>query len=170
MTPHGTAWLLAASIAAVATALSASIAMGGPPATRPATPPPEPTPQLTPEQVVKVVLAGLKSNDATDGGIRIAFAFASPGNQAVTGPIERFIPLVKNPLYAPLLNHRSATVRELAVKDGEAAELVTLVDSAGHPAFYLFTLSKHPDAGKLKDCWLTDGVTRVEPKESKLQA
>ena len=109
-------------------------------------------------------MAALKANDATDNGIRVTFTFASPDNQQATGPIERFIPLVKNEAYAPLLNHRSCDVREVGVKDDQAVEMVTVVDAAGHAVRYVFQLSKQHDAGPLKDCWMTDGVIRVEPK------
>ena len=131
---------------------------------KPAPPPPAPTPQLTPSQVVKVVMAALQANDATDSGIRVTFSFASPGNQQVTGPVDRFIPMVKGPAYAPMLNHKTATVREVTLKDDQAAELVTVIDAAGHAAYYVFQLSKQHEAGPLKDCWMTDGVIRVEPK------
>jgi hypothetical protein len=55
-------------------------------------------------------------------------------------------------------------VRELGVKDDQAAEMVTVIDAAGQATHYVFQLSKQHDAGPLKDCWMTDGVIRVEPK------
>ncbi len=151
-----------AAVCLMALCGSASIAFAEdrkPPATQPA-----PTPQLSPEQVVKVVVAALKANDAGDSGIRITFAFASPANQEMTGPIDRFIPMVKTPAYAPLVNHQSSSVKELGVKGDQAAEMVTVIDAAGNVAHYVFQLSKQHDAGPLKDCWMTDGVIRVEPK------
>ena len=36
----------------------------------------------------------------------LTWNFASPANKQVTGPIERFIPMVKTPAYEPML-HRS---------------------------------------------------------------
>ena len=33
------------------------------------------------------------------------FGFASPENQAATGPVERFEALLRNPMYRPLLEH-----------------------------------------------------------------
>ena len=160
MSVHGTAGVIGLCLLALCTTARIAFADDH----KPALSPPGPTPQLTPEQVVKVVVAALAANDAADNGIRITFRFASPANQQVTGPIERFIPLVKNAAYAPLVNHKTAVVRELAVKGDQAAELVTVTDGAGHEAHYVFQLSKQHDAGPLKDCWMTDGVIRVEPQ------
>ena len=165
MTVHGTVGLFGLCLLSLCTAAAIAFADDA----KPAPPPPAPSPKLSPADVVKVVVAALKANDANDNGIRVTFTFASPSNQQATGPIERFIPLVKNPAYAPLLNHKSSAVRELAVKDDQAAEMVTVIDPAGHATHYVFQLSKQHDAGPLKDCWMTDGVIRVEPKKEGAQ-
>ena len=44
-----------------------------------------------------------------------------------------------------------------------AEQTVTLIAADGDVATYLFRLSKQRD-GEFKDCWMTDGVIRVEPK------
>jgi hypothetical protein len=123
---------------------------------------PVPDKKLTPGQVVKIVMDALKNNDATDSGIAITFDFASPSNKEVTGPLERFIPMVKNETYAPMLNHKSAKYGKVLIKDDVAQQAVTLVDSTGKEAAYVFQLSKQTD-GDLKGCWMTDGVMRIEP-------
>ena len=41
---------------------------------------------------------------------------------------------------------------------------MTVTDAAGNKTYFMFQLSKQHDAGPLKDCWMTDGVIRVEPK------
>src|SRR4051812_33213541 len=69
---------------------------------------PVPSPDLAPQDVVKTVMDALRNNDEKDTGIRITFSFASPGNREFTGPIDRFIAMVKDPAYAPMLNHKSA--------------------------------------------------------------
>jgi hypothetical protein len=134
--------------------------------TRPAATQPSPSPDLAPKEVVKTILDALEKNNANDSGIKTAWKFASPANQKATGPLQRFIPMVKNPAYGALLNHKSAKIREIAVKDDQAAELVTLTDSAGNSAYFVFQLSKQTDAA-CKDCWMTDGVFRVEPPDGK---
>lgn len=124
---------------------------------------PTPTPDLSPAQVVRVVMDALKNNDADDSGIAVTFDFASPGNKEATGPLARFIPMVKSPVYGPMLNHRSSTVGKVLVRDDEAQALVTLIDAKGEKAAYVFRLSRQPDDGDPPNCWLTDGVIRVKP-------
>lgn len=126
---------------------------------------PVPSPDLTPGQVVRIVMDALKNNDAKDGGIAVAFDFASPSNKKITGPLPRFIPMVKNPMYAPMINHKSATLSKVMVRDDEAQVVVTLVDAKGEEAAYVFRLSKQPPDGEPADCWMTDGVIRVDPRE-----
>lgn len=130
---------------------------GDAPAKRPA-----PDPALKPDEVVRAVMDALKENDEKDSGIAVAFDFASPANQEVTGPLERFAPMVKSPAYAPMLNHKSATYGKLQVRETVAQQLVTVADADGKEAAYVFRLSKQAE-GDHKDCWMTDGVIRVEP-------
>jgi hypothetical protein len=126
---------------------------------------PKPDPKLTPGQVVRIVMDALKKNDAKDNGIVVTFDFASPANKEATGPLERFIPMVKGAAYAPMLNYKSAKYsKTLLLEDDQAMIAVSVVDAKGEVAFYMFQLSKQSE-GDLKDCWMTDGVTRVKPGE-----
>jgi len=121
----------------------------------------DPDPKLSPEQVMHVVLDALKANNADDDGIRTTFRFASPANREMTGPVERFIPMVKNPAYRVLVNHKSAKVGRVEQKGDRAAAFVLVVDANGHAAYFVWQLSRQKE-GELKDCWLTDGVAPVE--------
>ena len=164
MVPHFAIWLTGVCLMVVFSS-SASIALAagqrleGNPAP---TTLPSPKPELSPKAVTKLVLDALSKNDANDTGIKTTFKFASPGNQQATGPVERFIPMVKSPQYAPLVNSQTNEVRELQVDGDTAAELAVVTDANGDKAFYIFQLSKQAD-GDLKNCWMTDGVMRVEP-------
>ncbi len=122
-----------------------------------------PNPDLTPDQVVSIQLAALKQNDVPtpDFGIAVAFRFASPENKQVTAPLERFIELVHNPLYAPMLNYDGDERGAMNIVGNRAEQKVVLIDKTGKAASYLFVLSKQP-AGEYKDCWMTDGVVRLE--------
>jgi hypothetical protein len=152
---------LPAALVTVATLfLVASIAF---PAEKPVTRPvvTAPDPAWSPEQVMRAVLDALRENNANDDGIRTTFKFASPANQAVTGPVERFIPMVKNPAYRALINHKSAKVGKVERKDDRAAAYVLVVDANGRAAYFVWQLSKQKE-GPLKDCWMTDGVAPVQ--------
>ena len=63
-----------------------------------------PNPSLNPSDVVKMQLTAMQQNDESNLGIEVTFRFASPSNRRYTGPLERFIRLVKNPSYKHLLN------------------------------------------------------------------
>ena len=73
-----------------------------------------PEPKLKPNDVVRLQLLAMQQNDDSDFGIEVTFRFASPANKKQTGPLKRFISLVRNPSYRPLLNHINATFIELS--------------------------------------------------------
>lgn len=120
---------------------------------------PQPSPELAPGVVVKIQVDALAHNAEMpeDGGIRIAFRFASPANRATTGPIEHFVRILKSPAYRPLLDHRTAKFGQ-AVVDGEQAAMgVTLTTRDGRRLVYLFFLSRQ-HAADCDGCWMTDSV------------
>ena len=121
-----------------------------------------PSPLLGPGQVIGLQLAALRHNDEPneDDGIRTAFRFASPGNREVTGPIGVFIELVKNPLYAPLIDHQKADRGPVSVEGDTAQQLVRVVGPDGEEAAYLFQLGRQR-GGEYDRCWMTEGVMRV---------
>ena len=127
----------------------------------------EPSPNLTPQEVVEAQLAALRTNDepSPDDGIRTAFRFASPENKRSTGPIERFIEMVKNPLYAPLLNHRTAHLSDTTQKDDLARIKVTLVGADGQESAFVWILAR-VNSEECAGCWMTATVMRVDAKDS----
>lgn len=126
--------------------------------------PTNPDPSLTPVQVIDAVLAALKNNHPdTDDGLRTTFRFASPANQRNTGPADRFVAMVKKPPYDALINHRSARIKPIEIDDGRAVCLVRVVAQDGHRTYFLWNLSKQSADGPLNNCWMTDGVSPIEP-------
>jgi hypothetical protein len=125
-----------------------------------------PSPDLTPEQVVKIQLTAMEHNDdpTPDAGLATTFHFASPGNQKQTGPLEKFIKMVKSDAYGPLINHKSAELGKTHTDDHTTQILVKITGSDNHVSLFLFVLSKQPD-GQYKDCWMTDGVMRIRPED-----
>lgn len=124
--------------------------------------PTEPNPKLTAEAVVAAQLHALAHNDEPqpDQGIRIAFRFASPDNKKTTGPVDRFIRMVRGPTYALMLNHRSARFGEMMMVEDSARQKVTLTTADGGRATYVFILSKQPGP-PCPGCWMTDAVIRT---------
>lgn len=129
---------------------------------------PSPKPEHKPEAVIGFQLEAMRMNDSPtpDSGIKTAFRFASPENRLVTGPIEKFISLVKNPIYRPLLNHKEATREAIRVLNNAAQQRVRITTADGDVVFFIFTLSKQ-ESGEYKDCWMTEAVEREEEVERK---
>ena len=115
-------------------------------------------PELKPNDVVRLQLLAMQQNDESDIGIEVTFRFASPANKKQTGPLKRFIRLVRNPSYRPLLNHINATFLELNIEEDFAVQDVIITTSNGERIGYRFRLSiqKGP---LFPGCWMTDSVT-----------
>lgn len=130
----------------------------------------EPEPELTPRQVVEAQLAAMQHNDdpEPDAGIRTAFQFASPSNREMTGPVERFIEIVKQPGYDALLNHRQSSLSDTTRKGDQARIKVHLIGADGQEAAFVWILSKQGGA-PYEGCWMTDSVFRVDIGNSPFQ-
>ena len=116
-----------------------------------------PDPELKPNDVVKLQLLAMQQNDDSDFGIEVTFRFASPSNKIQTGPLKRFIRLVRNPSYRPLLNHINATFLELNIEEDFAVQDVIITTSNGERIGFRFRLSLQK--GTLyPGCWMTDSV------------
>ena len=122
-----------------------------------------PNPKYNPQEVVRIQLAALARNNDPhqDAGIEITFRFASPANRMMTGPLGRFIQLLYNPLYSPMLEHRAAKFGELIREKDNARLSVILTAADGERVGYLFVLSKQKK-GQYDQCWMTDSVIRYE--------
>ncbi len=123
---------------------------------------PQPSPALSAAEVIGVQLRALRNNDTPepDAGIALAFEFASPANQAVTGPLDRFTLLVHSPVYQALLNFRAVQRGAMIVADDQAQESVLILDAEGKTAVFVFALSQQ-SGGPYNGCWMTDGVLRA---------
>ena len=123
---------------------------------------PHPSPDLAPFTVVKIQLEALQNNDIVpdNQGIRLAFRFTSPSNQAVVGPIDRFIELVKNPLYSPLIGFEEANLDTFELAGDTARQRVRLRYRKEWIVSYIFALSRQ-QGSEYEDCWMTDTVLRV---------
>ena len=116
-----------------------------------------PNPNLKADEIVMIQLEAMKQNDQTNKGIEITFRFASPKNKIQTGPLSRFITLVKNPAYKHLLNHLGATFLDLQIDGNQAIQEVIINTAKGSLKGFRFYLSRQIDF-KYKGCWMTDAV------------
>ena len=122
-----------------------------------------PNPEFSPEEVVRIQLDALANNNTPyqDAGIEIAFRFASPANKETTGPLSRFIKLVHNPIYNPMLNHETAQFGDLVLENLQAFLPVFLTASDGKRVGYMFILRKQ-EGTAYDQCWMTEAVMRLE--------
>jgi Domain of unknown function (DUF4864) len=120
---------------------------------------PQPRPELSPDDVIRIQLDAMRDNDeSTDEGIATAFNFASPGNKVYTGPLSRFKQIVRNPVYAVMINHKSADYEPVLVSGTVAQQRVMVTGETGQTVIYTFSLSRQRDP-RYRDCWMTDGVS-----------
>jgi hypothetical protein len=124
---------------------------------------PQPMLEYSPEDVVRIQIDALGNNDEPypDAGIAITFNFASPQNRQVTGPLERFVNLVKNPLYRNMLDHVDAEYSPVEMEGDQARIDVVLTTVAGDRVGYSFLLSRQT-SGEYEGMWMTDAVGRFE--------
>ena len=104
----------------------------------------DPDPSLSPHDVVRIQIEALQHNDTPyeDRGIEVTFNFASPTNKRMTGPLERFKLMVRNPVYGPMIDHRSAEYQNVKV-EGDFAQVDVILESKDGQSRW--TLRRVPD-------------------------
>ena len=121
----------------------------------------KPQNNIKPYQVVKIQLTGLMKNDEPykNKGIQQTWEFAHPNNQRYTGPLERFVVMLKGKSYKMLLNHLDHKIVEVRLTSSIASYEVTILDL--NKSYYKFNwqVEKYKKDGPLKDCWLTTMVS-----------
>ena len=123
----------------------------------------EPDPSLSPQDVVSIQIEALRNNDTPyeNRGIEVTFNFASPANKRMTGPLERFEMMVRNPIYGPMINHRTAKYENLMI-EGKIAQIdVILTSKDGEYLGYRFVLSRQ-HGNRYEGSWMTDAVIRFD--------
>jgi len=120
---------------------------------------PRPSAELKPDEIVEIVVTALAKNDQpfANAGIETTFNFASPANRAATGPLERFVSLVKGPVFGQMVNHRDSTLSQVVVEGDQAICLVQIIDSENATVYYAFRLGRQ-QRGDYAGMWLTEAV------------
>ena len=117
-------------------------------------------PMISPEAAVHIQLHALQNNDVPrpDSGIRKTWAFAHPDNKRMTGPLPKFMAMIKQPAYAMLLNHQNHDVKLLERNAFIAAFAVRV--TTGDGLVYLCRWQVAPVSGGENDgAWLTISVS-----------
>lgn len=122
-----------------------------------------PAPDLVPSEVTRIQLEALRTNAPGDEGIALTYRFASPDNRRTTGPLPRFVAMVKSPPYDRLLNHRHVDFGPVEIVDGKAYQAIVVIDADGGRAGFIWIMSRQ-GAGEFEDCWMTDAVISTDEK------
>jgi len=116
---------------------------------------------IEPNQVVKIQLNGLMNNDEPnlDDGIRQTWEFAHPSNKKYTGPLPRFINLLKSETYKMLINHLENEIIEVFKSNNQYGFEVTILGNDKKYYKFQWVLERYYEEGHLKNCWLTTSVS-----------
>ena len=124
---------------------------------------PQPSADLQPGEVVQIIIDALAKNDYPfpDAGIETTFNFASPANKVNTGPLERFVTLVKGPVFGKMINHRDSTLSKVIFEGNKALRLAQIVGENNETLYFAFRLGLQQE-GDYAGMWLTEAVWPLE--------
>jgi hypothetical protein len=124
---------------------------------------PQPNSELQPGEVVQIIIDALAENDYPfiDAGIETTFNFASPANKVSAGPLERFVMLVKGPVFGKMINHRDSTLSKVIFEGNKALRLVQIVGENNETLYFAFRLGLQQE-GDYAGMWLTEAVWPLE--------
>ena len=121
----------------------------------------KPNTGIEPDQVVKIQLDGLMNNNEPnlDNGIKQTWEFAHPSNKKYTGPLPKFINLLKSESYKMLINHLDSKIIEVFKSNNRYGFEVTILGNDKKYYKFQWVVEKYYDEGPLQDCWLTTSVS-----------
>lgn len=126
----------------------------------------QPSAEYRPDEVIQIVLDALQQNDDEDSGIATVFRFASPGNRANTGPLERFTGMIKRG-FPDMLNHIGSRTGDIVIEGDTAMQNVWLTTPAGTEVGYLFQVGRQP-SGEFEGVWMTEAVYPLPGKSQSI--
>ena len=121
----------------------------------------KPNSGIGPNQVVMIQLNGLMKNDEPNlnNGIKQTWEFAHPSNKKYTGPLSKFITLLKGQNYKMLINHLDNEIIEIFKTTNKYGFEVTILSNDKNYYQFQWVVEKYYEEGPLKDCWLTISVS-----------
>ncbi len=121
----------------------------------------KPNSNLKPFDVLMIQLNSLKNNNKPykDAGIEQTWEFAHPINKASTGPLERFKQMIYSDSYKILISHENTKTIILKESPEKFVFKVYVLSKDKKKYYYIWQMEKIEREGKLKDCWMTTGVS-----------
>lgn len=124
---------------------------------------PRPHAGLSPREVVATQVRAMARYRTDPRALEEVWAFASPGNRASQGPIDRFARMISTPPYDEMMTARHWTIGRAVQVEDQAVVLATLYDEQGRASIYRFYLSRQH--GECDRCWMTDTVLCLRSKQ-----
>ena len=121
----------------------------------------KPAPSIKPIDVLLIQLNSLKNNNNPykDAGIEQTWEFAHPINKASTGPLERFKQMIYSESYKILISHKNNKTIILKETPSKFIYKVYVLSQDKKKYYYIWQIEKVEQEGKLKNCWMTTGVS-----------
>ena len=121
----------------------------------------KPSIEIDPVKVVNIQLKGLMNNDkpSKDHGIKQTWEFAHPSNKEYTGPLPRFISLIKSENYKMLINHLDSKIIAIFQSNNKYGFEVTILGNDKNYYKFQWVVEKYYNEGPLENCWLTTSVS-----------
>ena len=121
----------------------------------------KPNSNLKPFDVLMIQLNSLKNNNNPykDAGIEQTWEFAHPINKTATGPLERFKQMIYSDSYKILISHENNKIIILKETPKKFVYKVYVLSKDKKKYYYIWQIEKVELEGKLKDCWMTTGVS-----------
>ena len=126
-----------------------------------------PEASITPEQVIRIQIDALRNESQGLGALQ-CYCFAAPENRIVTGPIERFTVMVRQPPFDILQQVATYTIEPPEFQDDMARCLVFVVGENRNLRAFSWILKKHREE-PFDECWLTAGVFLLYDSEQPLE-
>ena len=125
----------------------------------------KPDPTISAKDVISIQLKALQKNNSPfeNAGIEQTWEFAHPNNRKVTGPLNNFIRMIKNPSYSMMIDHLEHNIIPVEEKETSSYYFVELTDVNGKKYGFEWTVEKVSENSEFKDCWMTVGVSRPMP-------
>ena len=121
----------------------------------------KPNSNLKPFDVLMIQLNSLKNNNTPykDAGIEQTWEFAHPINKASTGPLKKFKKMIYSDSYKILISHENTNTIILKETSKKIVFKVYILSTNKKKYYYIWQIEKVEQEGKLKDCWMTTGVS-----------
>ena len=121
----------------------------------------KPNINLKPFDVLMIQLNSLKNNNSPykDAGIEQTWEFAHPNNKIYTGPLKKFKKMLYSDNYKILVSHKNTKTTVLKESPNKFVFKVNVLSKDKKKYYYIWQIEKVKREGKLKDCWMTTGVS-----------